>query len=30
MIWNDFGAAPKQSYTYSKFSTKVVNDDILA
>jgi hypothetical protein len=30
MTWNDFGAAPKRLYIYSKFSTKVVNDDILA
>jgi hypothetical protein len=30
MIWNGSGTMPKRLYTYSKFSKKVVNDDILA
>jgi hypothetical protein len=30
MTWNGSGAALRLLYTYSDFSKKVVNDDILA
>lgn len=30
MTWNGSGVTLKRLYTYNNFSTKVVNDDILA